>query len=40
MCSDMQKVLCNDCGSTGEARFHFVYHKCPDCTSYNTRVLS
>ena len=36
----MQKVLCNDCGATGEAQFHFVYHKCMRCASYNTRILS
>ncbi|KAL4436350.1 hypothetical protein ABPG77_009912 [Micractinium sp. CCAP 211/92] len=37
--SRKQAILCNDCGKTGEAAFHFVYHKCPDCKSYNTRVL-
>ena len=39
-CCGVQKVLCNDCGATGDAQFHFVYHKCLRCTSYNTRVLS
>lgn len=35
-----QPILCNDCGATGEAPFHFVYHKCPaSCGSYNTRVM-
>lgn len=34
-----QKVHCNDCGANREAPFHFVYHKCPACASYNTRVL-
>jgi zinc finger protein-like protein len=33
-----QGVLCNDCGKNSEVAFHFVYHKCPDCGSYNTRV--
>ncbi|GIL78726.1 hypothetical protein Vretimale_373 [Volvox reticuliferus] len=35
----MQQVLCNDCGKMGFAAFHFVYHSCPHCRSYNTRVL-
>jgi hypothetical protein len=34
-----QAILCNDCGKQGEAPFHFVYHKCCHCASYNTRVL-
>ncbi len=34
-----QAILCNDCGKHGEAPFHFVYHKCGHCASYNTRVL-
>lgn len=38
-CVGAQKVMCNDCGAMGEAHFHFVYHKCLRCTSYNTRVL-
>jgi len=36
----MQKVLCNDCGKESEAKFHFVYHACANCRSYNTRVLT
>lgn len=35
----MQAVLCNDCGKRGQADFHFVYHKCPHCDSYNTRLV-
>ncbi|KAL6750442.1 zinc-ribbon-domain-containing protein [Haematococcus lacustris] len=35
----MQQVLCNDCSKTGFARFHFAYHACPHCRSYNTRVI-
>ena len=35
----MQAVMCNDCGKRGEAPFHFVYHKCVHCASYNTRVV-
>jgi zinc finger protein-like protein len=37
--SRQQAVLCNDCGTEGEAPYHFIYHRCPACTSYNTRVL-
>ncbi|EIE21877.1 putative zinc finger protein, partial [Coccomyxa subellipsoidea C-169] len=37
--SRRQVILCNDCGRQGEAPFHFVYHKCSSCNSYNTRVL-
>ena len=33
-----QLILCNDCGKSGFAPFHFVYHSCPHCRSYNTRV--
>ncbi len=33
------QVLCNDCGKQGFARFHFAYHSCPHCRSYNTRLL-
>ena len=34
-----QAILCNDCGQKGEAPYHFVYHSCPKCHSYNTVVL-
>jgi zinc finger-like protein len=34
-----QQVLCHDCGKQGQAPFHFVYHACQHCRSYNTRVL-
>jgi zinc finger-like protein len=37
--SQTQEVLCNDCGERGTTRFHFVYHKCPGCSSFNTRVV-
>lgn len=33
-----QALLCNDCGAAGDAPWHFVYHKCGQCGSYNTRV--
>ena len=32
------KIFCNDCGQKGEADFHFVYHKCPSCSGYNTAL--
>ena len=35
----MQQILCNDCTRTGFARWHFAYHACPHCRSYNTRVI-
>ncbi|CAG9463263.1 unnamed protein product [Pedinophyceae sp. YPF-701] len=31
-----QKIRCRDCERDGEAPFHFVYHKCQHCSSYNT----
>jgi zinc finger-like protein len=34
-----QAVLCHDCGRQGAADFHWVYHSCQHCRSYNTRVL-
>ncbi|GAB4828861.1 hypothetical protein Ancab_018521 [Ancistrocladus abbreviatus] len=34
-----QDILCNDCGQKGAARFHWLYHKCSFCGSYNTRVI-
>lgn len=34
-----QVILCNDCGKRGSASFHWLYHKCPCCGSYNTRLL-
>jgi zinc finger protein-like protein len=35
----VQGVRCRDCGKDGEAPWHYVYHACPHCRSYNTRVL-
>ncbi|KAM0015307.1 putative transcription factor C2H2 family [Helianthus debilis subsp. tardiflorus] len=32
-------ILCNDCGKKGSAPFHWLYHKCGYCGSYNTRVI-
>uniref|UniRef100_A0ACD5TE23 Uncharacterized protein n=1 Tax=Avena sativa TaxID=4498 RepID=A0ACD5TE23_AVESA len=34
-----QDILCNDCGRKGRSRFHWLYHKCGACGSYNTRVI-
>ncbi|CAD6202024.1 unnamed protein product [Miscanthus lutarioriparius] len=30
-------ILCNDCGMTANVQFHILAHKCPGCSSYNTR---
>ncbi|KAH6799025.1 hypothetical protein C2S51_035509 [Perilla frutescens var. frutescens] len=35
----IQDILCNDCEKRGTASFHWLYHKCPNCGSYNTRLL-
>ncbi|KAJ3670660.1 hypothetical protein LUZ60_008086 [Juncus effusus] len=34
-----QDILCNDCDKKGRSRFHWLYHKCGFCGSYNTRVI-
>ncbi|XVE54866.1 hypothetical protein DITRI_Ditri03aG0117000 [Diplodiscus trichospermus] len=34
-----QAILCNDCEKKGTAPFHWLYHKCSNCGSYNTRLL-
>ncbi|KAF2316006.1 hypothetical protein GH714_040801 [Hevea brasiliensis] len=34
-----QVILCNDCEKKGAAPFHWRYHKCQYCGSYNTRLL-
>ncbi|GFZ00297.1 zinc finger protein-like protein [Actinidia rufa] len=34
-----QDILCNDCDKKGTSRFHWLYHKCGFCGSYNTRVI-
>lgn len=33
----MVSILCNDCGSNSEVKYHVVGQKCPDCKSFNTR---
>jgi len=32
-------ILCNDCEKRSTVKYHFLYHKCPHCQSYNTKVL-
>ncbi|XP_028787787.1 LOW QUALITY PROTEIN: zinc finger protein BRUTUS-like, partial [Neltuma alba] len=34
-----QDILCNDCERKGCSPFHWLYHKCEFCGSYNTRVI-
>ncbi|KFK22082.1 hypothetical protein AALP_AAs52369U000200 [Arabis alpina] len=34
-----QVILCNDCGRKGNAAYHWLYHKCSSCASYNTRLV-
>lgn len=34
-----QDILCNDCEAKGRAPFHWLYHKCRKCGSYNTRAI-
>jgi hypothetical protein len=33
------QILCNDCEKKSVAKFHFVYHRCDHCSSYNTKLL-
>ena len=33
-------VFCADCEKRSTAPFHFLYHKCAHCGSYNTKVIS
>lgn len=35
----IQVILCNDCEKRGDSPFHWLYHKCPHCGSFNTRVV-
>ena len=32
-------VLCNDCEKKSKTKYHFLYHKCQECDSYNTKVI-
>nr|PNR27802.1 hypothetical protein PHYPA_029954 [Physcomitrium patens] len=34
-----QEILCNDCEQKSTAPFHWLYHKCEGCGSYNTRTI-
>ena len=31
--------LCNDCEKKSRSKYHFLYHKCQECGSYNTKLL-
>ena len=33
-------ILCNDCGEKTVTKFHFMYHKCLKCNSWNTSVIN
>ncbi|KAI8059471.1 zinc-ribbon-domain-containing protein [Gongronella butleri] len=43
MPSEYQKfesvIFCNDCEKKSRAKYHFFYHKCKHCDSFNTTVL-
>lgn len=32
-------ILCNDCETKSHVPYHFVYHKCTNCGSYNTKII-
>ncbi|ORX97572.1 zf-CHY-domain-containing protein, partial [Basidiobolus meristosporus CBS 931.73] len=32
-------ILCNDCEKKSVAKYHFLYHKCVSCKSYNTKTI-
>ena len=32
-------VLCNDCEKKSYSKYHFLYHKCGECGSYNTKTI-
>jgi len=34
------QILCNDCEKKCETSYHFMGHKCSNCGSYNTQILS
>lgn len=33
-------ILCNDCNSKNDVKFHTNFHKCTSCNSYNTSILN
>src|SRR5438874_1271480 len=35
----VSKILCNDCVKQSTVKYHFLYHKCPYCEGYNTKVI-
>lgn len=39
LAAQLQPILCRDCEGRSQAAFHFVYHKCHHCGSYNTAVI-
>lgn len=39
LASQRQQILCRECEGRSVAPFHFVYHKCQECGSYNTAVV-
>ncbi|KAJ2745826.1 hypothetical protein GGI20_001881 [Coemansia sp. BCRC 34301] len=36
----LSTVFCNDCHRRSVTKYHFLYHKCQECNSYNTVILS
>ncbi|KAI8324777.1 RING finger and CHY zinc finger domain-containing protein [Martensiomyces pterosporus] len=36
----LSHIFCNDCQQRSFTRYHFLYHKCQHCSSFNTAVLS
>ena len=32
-------IICNDCQEKSNVPFHFMYHKCPNCNSWNTDLV-
>lgn len=34
-----QRIFCNDCCEETDVMYHYVYHPCGKCRSYNTRVI-
>jgi translation initiation factor 2 beta subunit (eIF-2beta)/eIF-5 len=37
--NDKALILCNECLKKSQVKYHFAYHKCPECSSYNTDIL-
>jgi hypothetical protein len=32
-------VYCNDCETKSTTKYHFLYHKCQNCSGYNTKMI-